>query len=448
MEAGQWSEEQRKQWRRPPPDRRQQRRDVITGLVVLAGSLLATVLVNSAGMLALGEPPGLPEQFLWNTALSLPLVLRTRFPVAVLLVVGAVFIAAQFRQVPETIAPSIALFLAIYTVGAWAPDRTVARLSRIGVIVAMFVWLGYSMIVAVTTSDNTFDHAAGPMDPLIAALLYNILFNVVFFAAAYHFGNVAWLSARRQAELVDRAEQLRLSQQRNIRGAVVDERVRIARDLHDVVAHHVAVMGVQAAAARRVLDRDPSVASEALRAVEETARSAVGELRGLLWVLRSDTPDDDRITAAAETTPDGASDEARRSAPGMAELPELIASARNAGLEVTHGVYGDEQPVPDGVAVSAYRVVQEALTNVIKHAGPCRVDVRVRYRATSLEIEVTDDGTGTTAGGRQGFGLLGMRERVAVHDGELEAGPRPGGGFRVRATFPLTTVAAPGGGSS
>src|SRR5690606_701904 len=412
MEAGEWTEEQRRQWRRPPADRQQRRRDVVIGLVVVAGSLLATLLANSAGMLALGQPPSLTEQFLWNIALATPLVVRTRYPVTVLMIVGAVFIAAQFRQVAETVAPSVVLFLAIYTVGAWTPNRVVARNARLIVIIAMFAWLGYLLVIAVTEPTPRFDNAAGPLDPLLAIILYNIVFNLVFFGAAYHFGNVAWLSARRQAEMIDRAEQLRLSQQRNIRGAVVDERVRIARDLHDVVAHHVAVVGVRAAAARRVLDRDPSVASDALRSVEETARSAVGELRGLLWVLRADAPEDEK-SSEVETV-----ENAHRRTPDLQQLPELVASARNTGLEVTYGVYGDAQSVPDGVAVSAYRVVQEALTNVIKHAGPCRVDVRVRYRASSLEIEVTDNGRGAGEGGKQGFGLLGMRERVAVHNGE------------------------------
>ena len=442
MEAGEWTEEQRRQWRRPPADRQQRRRDVVIGLVVVAGSLLATLLANSAGMLALGQPPSLTEQFLWNIALATPLVVRTRYPVTVLMIVGAVFIAAQFRQVAETVAPSVVLFLAIYTVGAWTPNRVVARNARLIVIIAMFAWLGYLLVIAVTEPTPRFDNAAGPLDPLLAIILYNIVFNLVFFGAAYHFGNVAWLSARRQAEMIDRAEQLRLSQQRNIRGAVVDERVRIARDLHDVVAHHVAVMGVQAAAARRVLDRDPSVASDALRSVEETARSAVGELRGLLWVLRSDAPEDEK-SSEVETD-----ENAHRSTPDLQQLPELVASARNTGLEVTYGVYGDAQSVPDGVAVSAYRVVQEALTNVIKHAGPCRVDVRVRYRASSLEIEVTDNGRGAGEGGKQGFGLLGMRERVAVHNGEVEFGPRPGGGFRVRVTFPLAAPATTAEGAS
>ncbi len=246
-------------------------------------------------------------------------------------------------------------------------------------------------------------------------------FNLLFFVGAYFFGNMAWLSARRQAELIWRAEELRLSQEQNTRGAIVAERIRIARDLHDVVAHHVSVMGVQAGAARRVLDKDPEVASEALRTVEQTARRAINELRGLLGVLRAEDTDVSDM----------------KGSPGLDQLPELVSAARDAGLDVEHGVYGEPRPVPQGVALSAYRVVQEALTNVVKHAGARRADVRVRYLETALEVEVTDDGRGDVKGSN-GFGLLGMRERVAVHGGELDAGPRRDGGFRVRVSLPTS----------
>jgi signal transduction histidine kinase len=193
-----------------------------------------------------------------------------------------------------------------------------------------------------------------------------------------------------------------------------------------VVAHHVSVMGVQAGAARLVLDRDPELARESLRTIEESARTAVGELRGLLGVLRAEPTED------VLGSPDGAT-----SSPGLDQVPELAAKARSAGLDVNHGVFGEPRPVPEGVALSAYRIVQEALTNVLKHAGARTADVRVRFLETSLEVEVADDGRGAApAAERSGFGLVGMRERVAVHGGELEAGPRRDGGYRVRARFP------------
>lgn len=415
-------------WRRDRPTAAQRRDDVLVGFAVVAGGLVMTTLVNSMGMQLWGDSPSLTEQLLWSAAVTAPLVVRRRYPLVVLLAVGALFITTQVRQIGDNFVPSVALFLAIYTSGAWEPNRTVARWSRIGVIVAMFTWLGVGLVRFLSLPSYDFPPgASGPLDPLLASVLHNIGFNIVYFMAAYFFGELAWVSARRQAELERRAEQLRESQEENTRGAIVAERVRIARDLHDVVAHHVSVMGVQAGAARRVLDSDRELAAGALRTVEETARSAIGELHGLLGVLRADQ--------------DG---EARRdNLAGLDQLPELVAGARAAGIEVEHGVYGEPRPVPDGVALSAYRVVQEALTNVVKHAKARRAEVRVRYLDATLEIEITDDGRGRgedrTTGG---FGLLGMRERIAVHGGELDAGPRPGAGYRVRATFPMEATAA------
>jgi signal transduction histidine kinase len=299
----------------------------------------------------------------------------------------------------------------------------VARWSRVGVITGMFGYLVVLFFEALTAPRPDYEGAAGPLDPFLAAVLLTILLNGVYFLTGYGFGNMAWLSARRQAELEYRAEQLHRSQEQNTRGAIIAERLRIARDLHDVVAHHVSVMGVQAGAARRALDRDQELARDALRTVEQTARTAIGELRGLLGVLRAEDAE-----PPAETH--GVS-------PGLDQLDELVATARAAGLDVSHGVYGEPRPVPHGVALSAYRVVQEALTNVVKHAGARQAEVRVRYLETALEVEVTDDGRGRTAVPAGGFGLLGMRERVAVHGGELEAGPRRDAGYRVRASLPV-----------
>ncbi|MCT2583430.1 sensor histidine kinase [Actinophytocola gossypii] len=405
-------------WRRDPPTAEQQRRDVWVGLAVVAGALAMTTLVSNMGAVIFAAPPPLTEQLLWAAAVSAPLVVRRRYPLAVVVAVGVLFIAAQARQTGDNLAPSIALFFAIYSCGAWERNRTAARWGRLAVIGAMFVWLGWNLVA--TEPSEPLPGAAGPLDPAVAAVIYGVGFNLLFFLSAYFFGNVAWTSARRQAQLERQAAELRESQEANTQGAIVAERVRIARDLHDVVAHHVSVMGVQAGAARRVLESDRELASAALRTVEDTARTAIGELHGLLGVLRSESE--------GETPP-----------AGLDQVSDLVTSARSAGLEVEHGVYGEPRPVPDGVAVSAYRVVQEALTNVVKHARARRVDVRVRYLDSALEVEVTDDGhggRGGRGGNGSGFGLLGMRERIAVHGGELEAGPRSRAGYRVRASFP------------
>jgi signal transduction histidine kinase len=278
-------------WRRPMPTAAEQRQDVWIALLLLVGALVAMTLINSMGAFVFGAAPPLGEQLVWAVVMTMPLAVRRRFPLAVLVVVSAVFLAGQLRQVGDNLMPSIALFLATYTVGAWERNRTWARWSRIAVIVVMFMWLGYFMLTAPAKSSAQFPDAAGPLDPVVANFVYGIAFNLLFFLGAYFFGNMAWLSARRQAELVRRAEELRESQEQNTRGAIMAERVRIARDLHDVVAHHVSVMGVQAGAARRVLAKNPEVASEALRTVEHTARTALNVLRGRLGVLRAEDAD-------------------------------------------------------------------------------------------------------------------------------------------------------------
>ncbi|MCP2254127.1 Histidine kinase-, DNA gyrase B-, and HSP90-like ATPase [Prauserella aidingensis] len=460
-------------WRRPRPDPAIQRSDVLITAGVFAGMVLAVLAINGMGAQVFGTAPSLAEQLVWGTALSLPLVARRRFPSAVLLFVGAVFIAAQARQIGDNTVPSVCVFLASYSVGAWERNRMLARWSRLAVIIVMFLWLAYSFVQAMAGDVPEFPGAQGPFDPVLASVVYSTLFNGVFFAAAYFYGNMAWETARRRAELEQRNDELQRSQEENLRGALVAERIRIARDLHDVVAHSVSVMGIQAGAARRTLDRDPVLAGEALQTVEETARSAIGELRGLLGVLRSD-PDpaavrgagaggdasgDGRATGDGATDPAGSTDNslagsgsgaggsgaggsgeqnARAASPGLDDIPDLVSRMDAAGVEARYGAYGQERPVPDAVALSAYRIVQEALTNVSKHSGAEQVDVRLRYLTSALEVEVVDDGYGRSSAGGSGLGQAGMRERVAVHGGEIETGPRESGrGYRVWASMPL-----------
>jgi signal transduction histidine kinase len=408
-------------WRRPGPSAAELRRDVWLALVVLVGATLMTVFINSMGAYAYGDAPSLAEQYVWGTALALPLAVRRRYPLAVLIIIVVLYFGAQLRHFGDNLVPSIILYLAVYTEGAWEQNRTVARWSRLGVIAMLCGLLMVNLVSSLSSPLQYFEGGIGPLDPIIASVLANLLVNFVYFLSSYMFGDMAWLSARRQAELAHSAAQLRESQEQNTRGAIVAERLRIARDLHDVVAHHVSVMGVQAGAARRALDKDPALTRTALRTVEETARTAIGELRSLLGVLRAELAEEQQV----ETVP------------GLDQVPELVTSARSAGLEVRHGVYGEPRPVPDAVALSAYRVVQEALTNVVKHAGARSAEVRVRYLDSALEVEVTDDGRGHAGQASSGFGLVGMRERIAVHGGELEAGPRRDAGYRVRASLPV-----------
>jgi signal transduction histidine kinase len=415
-------------WQRPGPTAAQRRNDVLVGVAVAAVAQLNLILATSAGVFVIGPPPSRLEQILWPLAVTLPLTVRRRWPEAVAIVISAAFIAAQIRHSPEQQVSNGALYVAIYTLGAWGRDRVRARWVRIAIIVAMFAWLAVAMVLdASDLPEDAFSDAAGPLEPLLAAIASGVLLNAMFFGFAYFFGETAWISARRRHQLEVQAQELRRLAAEAGEQAVTGERVRIARELHDVVAHHVSVMGVQASATRRVMDRDPAKARTALAAVEQSARAAVDELRRMLNLLRA--------TGDADERPSGS---------GVDRLDELIANARDAGLTATLGVYGEPVPLPESLSQAAYRIVQEAVTNTLKHANASAIDVRVRYHAAELEIDVTDDGRGAQPGAPAGvgLGLIGMRERVAAHEGTLEACPRSGGGYRVRARFPLAQTQA------
>ncbi|WP_144123520.1 sensor histidine kinase [Catellatospora sichuanensis] len=409
-------------WRRPDPTVEQRRADVLIALVVTAVALLNLTLTASVGAFHLGPPPSWPEQVAWSLAITVPLAVRRRFPLTVAVVVSSAFIVAQVRAAPEMQLATGTLFCALYTAGAWAGDHRRSRQVRLGIITAMFGWLLVSIWLSIdAVPPDAFDGATGPVPPLLAAIVNAVLVNALIFGFAYFFGETAWVAARRHHQLEVQAEQLRRARDEAGERAVMVERLRIARELHDVVAHHVSVMGVQAAASRRVMDKDPARARTALEAIEQSARTAVDELRRMLSLLRRGTGTDEGPATV-----------------GIDRVEALLAGARDAGLTVRFGVFGAPVPLPDSLSQAAYRIVQESVTNTLKHAGAATIDVRIRYLAQELEVESTDDGRGGRVDGPvTGLGLIGMRERVAAHDGTLETGPRPQGGFRVRARFPL-----------
>jgi signal transduction histidine kinase len=239
---------------------------------------------------------------------------------------------------------------------------------------------------------------------------------------------IAWLVGFALRERVvqaqaaeERADHAEGQGEENARRAVFEERVRIARELHDVIAHHVSMMGVQAGAGRVVIDRDPGKAKEALAAIELSSRHAVQELYRLLGFLRQ-AGDPDPLA----------------SQPGLGQLGSLAAAMSDAELTVEVSVEGERRTLPATVDVSAYRIVQEALTNTLKHAAASRADVHLRYWPDELEVEIVDDGrpSGGPAPASGGLGLIGMRERAALHGGQLSAGPAAGGGFAVRVKLP------------
>jgi signal transduction histidine kinase len=316
---------------------------------------------------------------------------RRRYPLLIGSVVPLLYsIQLGFWGDPQIIAASIAYFCALYALAVWTPPRQFAL--GIGVLVAGFVVASY-----------------GPKGSPRNTVLFSVVALVVILLVRRVLGD-----RERRAQLAERERDL------VAREAVVEERARIARELHDAIAHNVSMMVVQAGAERRVLDETNGGTKEVLVTIERIGRGALTEMRRLVGMLRSD--------AADPLAPQ----------PGLDDLPTLVAQVRDAGLPVELEVDGERRELPVGIELSAYRIVQEALTNALKHAGHARARVYVRYGEDSLELEIVDDGTGAEAPvSSGGHGLVGMRERVALYGGRLDAGRRPSGGFSVRVLLPI-----------
>lgn len=410
-------------WVRPQPSPASLRGDVGLAILLAVAALTTSLLYQRTGLIA--EPA---EPWVWALGLgltTLPLAVRRRYPVPVAAAVSiGFFVCGQFA-VPEILIVNICLFIALYTVGAWERHRVLAFWSRFGIGVGMIVWLVLSLIVA-SSEEDAFPgfSRSGIFSAYATFAVIQIVTNLLYFSGAYYFGERSWRAARTQALLEAQGRELALERETGAAQAVALDRIEIARELHDVVAHHVSVMGIQAAAARRSLAADPERAEAALEVVEESARTAVEELRRLVHTLRTPEADDGASTV------------------GIAQLPALVSESQQAGAPATLIVAGDPRPLPLLIDVALYRVVQEALTNVRKHAGRgASAEVRLRFETDAVEIEVSDDGVRQTldrsdaAGSR--LGLRGMRERVGAVGGEVSAGRRERGGFLVRARVPL-----------
>lgn len=413
-------------WVRPAPSRAGLRADAAFAVLLAIGAVLSALLYERIGIYKEVADP-----WVWVLGLglcTLPLALRRRYPEAVLVVVAVGFFVCGQFGVPEILFVNIGLFCAYYTVGAWSRNRTLAFWLRLGVSLAMFAWLIISLVITTGDPDAFPSYSRiGVFSQLAAFVAVQILTNLLYFAGAAYFGQHAWRAARLAALLDAQGQELDQERRTSAAQAVALDRLGVARELHDVVAHHVSVMGIQAAAARRSLDRDPALASEALAVVEESAHTAVAELRGLVHTLRS--PDEDDVASTV----------------GVAQLSELVEESRRSSTPAELIVVGTPRPLPMLVDVALYRVVQEALTNVRKHAGAgASCTVRLRFTADAVEVEVTDDGIRQTLPGAQQsgsqLGLRGMRERIGAVGGTLQSGRREHGGFLVRAAVPLTTA--------
>jgi signal transduction histidine kinase len=442
-------------WERVPADpARAYRNDRWLGLAFVVLGVAAVELGRSIGQFEETDHP-VWLLYVLAAASAAPLAWRRRYPLFVLAVVYGAFLAIGLTiPMITALAPmQVVYFVALHTALAWAVDRR-SMLIVVGVaLLAMFTWLIWQYTVG-TGMEWLYDEFGdaepdpGYVPPSAAYFLYTLLVNIAYFGGAIASGQLMWHAARRRQQLAEQAVTIERQADALTDQAVVTERVRIARELHDVVAHHVSVIGIQAAAARRVLDRDPALAAEALATIERESREGVAQMRNLVGTLRS-VPD-----GGAPAGPDGAS---RAPEPGLADLPALTA-ADHDGLDTTFRQVeeppGAAADVPAPMALSLYRTAQEAMANVRKHstARSATVTLRVvRGPATQAEpqfahgfaeVEVLDDGRPRHGTSGSGLGLLGIRERVATHRGVAEIGPRATGGYRVRVRLPLPAPAS------
>lgn len=357
--------------------------------VVLLGATLASLelALNRGG-------PYSPTKPLWQLVpllllMMLPLLARRQFPFGALVASALAFATASFvdgRLVPFSFFLFLTVLAVCFLLGMLAQRRQA------------LVGLGIVLICATVVAGND------PTSPF-----GELFFIFLAFIACWLGGFGLGFKFRQVTAAEERADR-----------AVAEERARIARELHDVVAHGISVMTVQAGAVRRLLRPEQERERAALETIEQTGREALAEMRRMVGVMKH--PEEAPALAPQ---------------PGLAHLDRLVARARQAGLPVELTIEGTPAALAPGIDLAAYRVVQEGLTNARKHAGAKRVEVVVRYEADGVELTVADDGRGAAGGDGSGHGLVGMRERIGLYGGELEAGPRPAGGYELRVRLPV-----------
>jgi signal transduction histidine kinase len=370
----------------------------------LAGFL---VLVGTAYVFA---RPGAAVLYI---CISLPVLIRRNKPITAAVLIGFFAVVQVLFNIPPGLS-DFAVPVAVYSVAAYRSRRFslwFLVVSLVGSAAALLRWAGPSL-------HNGVD-PTGYRLVAIGLVVYGVLISPVIIA--WVLGDSMQYRRAYYLSLEDKANRLERERDQQSQIAAAAERARIARELHDVVAHNVSVMVVQAEGASYALDASPDQARQALGAIAQTGRTALAEMRRLLGVLR---------------TEDGAASLAPQ--PGVHQLKDLLEQVRAAGLAVTFTVEGIPVELPQGVALAAYRIVQESLTNTRKHGGPqVSASVALSYREDELRMVITDDGRGAHAlTDGMGNGLVGMRERAALYCGVITAGPRPDGGFEVEAVLP------------
>jgi signal transduction histidine kinase len=369
------------------------------GLIVVGIGLgIATVVVDHGNENGAQGPLWL--DIILIVAIVAPLLFRRRFPFGAPVSVGAAVVFACL--VDDRLVPSN--FIAFLT-GCAAAFFVALLRDRRQAVAGLALVVGTEAVVART------DPQGG---------IGNFVFITLIFVVVWVIGFALGRKFEEADEARERAARAEREREDRARAAVAEERARIARELHDVVGHSVSVMTVQASGVRRLLRPDQERERDALLVVERTGREALAEMRRMVGVLR-------RPEEAPALAPQ----------PSLEHLDRLVAQAREAGLDVDLRIEGEAVELPAGVDLTAYRLVQEGLTNAIKHAQAKRAEVVVHYSDGEVEVTVTDDGRGVGTGDGGGHGLVGMRERVSVYGGDLDAGPKPGGGYRLRAKLPL-----------
>ncbi len=367
-------------------------------------------------------------------ALIAPLAVRRTYPTLSAALCYSAALAHLFTGVSLILPADFVVLIALYSVTAYGSRR--GYLIAAGGAIVGSITVAY-LLTSLPPTSTTFT-------------VVTTLVILLCFFAAWSMGMMRRTRRTQLEALAWRAERLERERDEQVALATAAERTRIAREMHDIVAHSLSVLIAQADGGRYAAAKEPEAPTRALETIGEVGRAALSDMRRLLGVLRSDAPDDANVSAVA--SPAEVASSAHLSAdrpstssatltpqPDIATLPDLVDQVRKAGLRVSYGSTGSPRPLPPGIGLVIYRVCQEALTNVLKHAGPTpQVSVMVKWEADSISAEVLDDGRGAAADhDGLGQGIIGMTERAAMFNGTLRAGPRAGGGYQVSCTIPL-----------